>query len=70
MGYDSVNHVKVWTQDELKMLEMVGALVTNAVLKKRREHDLYQALHQAEVANLSKSTPCRFAALGNAPNFT
>ncbi len=55
MGYDSVNHVKVWTQDELKMLEMVGALVTNAVLKKRREHDLYQALHQAEVANLSKS---------------
>lgn len=55
MGYDSVNQVKVWTQDELKMLEMVGALVTNAVLKKRREHDLYQALHQAEVANLSKS---------------
>lgn len=55
VGFDAVNHLKVWTEEERSILEMLAVLVSNAFMKKKHEEALREAYNQAEIANLAKS---------------
>lgn len=55
VGFDAVRDLKIWKEDELKILQLLAVLISNAETKIRNEQQLYYAKHQAEVASISKS---------------
>jgi PAS domain S-box-containing protein len=55
IGFDAVNHVKLWGEDEITLLQVLAELFTNAEMRRRRELELIEARLHAELANRAKS---------------
>jgi len=55
VGFDAVNALKIWTDEERALLEMLSILIGNAEIRLDNDRKLSLALNQAEAANSAKS---------------
>jgi len=55
LGLDSERVARTWDEEEVVPLRVVGAIITNAIQRKRAADDLAQAMRAADAANQAKS---------------
>ena len=54
LGFDAVREVRVWTDDEIRLLRVLAELLRNAEDRRRYEEDLVAARQAAETASIAK----------------
>lgn len=55
VGFDSVQSMRYWTDDEISLLRVLAELLTNAWVRQRFEQELVEAKELAESATVAKS---------------
>ncbi len=55
VGFDSVQSMRYWTDDEISLLRVLAELLTNAWVRQRFERELVEAKEMAESATVAKS---------------
>ncbi len=56
IGFDAVNHIRIWSDLESEYFMLLGELLMNAIRRQQREMELQAAWFQAEAASRAKST--------------